>query len=55
MVVKGHRQVIKSYLSLLGGASPSEFSYLFVALMAIIFISGLFYFERVERMMADIV
>jgi lipopolysaccharide transport system permease protein len=41
--------------SLLGGAPPSEFSYLSFALMAIIFISGLYYFKRVERVMADIV
>jgi lipopolysaccharide transport system permease protein len=41
--------------SLLGGAPPSEFSYLSFALMAIIFISGLYYFKRVEKVMADIV
>ena len=48
-VVEGFR------LSLLGGVPPSEFSYLSFALMAIIFISELFYFKRVERVMADIV
>jgi lipopolysaccharide transport system permease protein len=41
--------------SLLGGAPPSEFSYLSFALMAIIFITGLYYFKRVEKVMADIV
>lgn len=40
---------------LLGGAPPSQYAFLSFALVAILLISGLFYFKRVERVMADIV
>lgn len=40
---------------LLGGDPPSAFAYLSFGLVLIIFISGLFYFKRIERVMADIV
>lgn len=41
--------------SLLGGTPPSEYAYLSFVLMGLIFISGLYYFKRIERVMADIV
>jgi len=41
--------------SLLGGTPPSEYAYLSFTLMIVIFISALFYFKKVERVMADIV
>ncbi|MFP4091784.1 MAG: ABC transporter permease [Cyclobacteriaceae bacterium] len=41
--------------SLLGGTPPSEYAYLSFILMGLIFISGLYYFKRVEKVMADIV
>ena len=41
--------------SILGGVAPSDFAYISFALIAILFISGLFYFRKVERVMADIV
>lgn len=40
---------------LLGGDAPSVFAYLSFGIILIIFISGLFYFKRIERIMADIV
>lgn len=40
---------------LLGGDPPSAFAYLSFGLVLIIFVSGLFYFKRIERIMADIV
>jgi lipopolysaccharide transport system permease protein len=41
--------------ALLGGVSPSPFAYISFGLIAVLFISGLYYFRRVERVMADIV
>ncbi len=41
--------------SILGGAAPSEFAYVSFALIGILFVSALFYFRKVERVMADIV
>lgn len=41
--------------SLLGGAAPSVYSYISFAVVLILFISGLFYFKKVEKVMADIV
>jgi len=40
---------------LLGGIPPHALSYLSFGIIALLFISGLFYFKRVERVMADIV
>ncbi len=41
--------------SILGGAPPSEYAYISFALTALLFVSSLFYFKKVERVMADIV
>ena len=41
--------------SILGGAPPSDYAYISFTLIAILFISALFYFRKVERVMADIV
>ena len=41
--------------SILGGIPPSDYAYISFALIAILFISALFYFRKVERAMADIV
>jgi lipopolysaccharide transport system permease protein len=41
--------------SVLGGAPPSDYAYISFALTGILFISALFYFRKVERVMADIV
>ena len=41
--------------SVLGGSPPNEFAYLSFGVMALLFISALIYFKRVERVMADIV
>jgi lipopolysaccharide transport system permease protein len=41
--------------SILGGTPPSNFAYISFALTGILFISALFYFRKVERVMADIV
>lgn len=41
--------------SILGGAPPSDYAYISFALTGILFISALFYFRKVERVMADIV
>jgi lipopolysaccharide transport system permease protein len=41
--------------SILGGVAPSIYSYFSFSVIIILFISGLFYFKRIERVMADIV
>lgn len=41
--------------SILGSAPPNDYAYISFAIVGIIFISGLFYFKKVERVMADIV
>jgi len=41
--------------SVIGGNPPSDYAYISFALVFIIFVSGLFYFRKVERVMADIV
>nr|PZN47115.1 MAG: phosphate ABC transporter permease [Bacteroidota bacterium] len=41
--------------SVLGGAPPNAFAYLSFGVMAILFVTALMYFRRVERVMADIV
>jgi lipopolysaccharide transport system permease protein len=41
--------------SLLGGQAPSQYAYISFALIVVLFISALFYFRKVERVMADIV
>lgn len=41
--------------SVLGGSPPNEFAYLSFGVMAILFVTALMYFRRVERVMADIV
>ncbi|WP_017731992.1 ABC transporter permease [Nafulsella turpanensis] len=41
--------------SVLGGAPPSDFAYISFVLIGILFMSGLYYFRKVERVMADIV
>lgn len=41
--------------SLIGGVPPNEYAYISFAVILILFISGLFYFKKVERIMADIV
>ncbi len=41
--------------SLIGGNPPSQFAYISFAVIFIIFVSGLFYFRKVEKVMADIV
>ena len=41
--------------SLLGSNPPSQYAFLSFALVAVLLLSGLLYFKRVERVMADIV
>lgn len=41
--------------SILGMGSPSGYAYISFAVMGFLFVSGLFYFKRVEKVMADIV
>ncbi|MGF1636354.1 MAG: ABC transporter permease [Cyclobacteriaceae bacterium] len=41
--------------SLIGGELPSIYSWISIGFTCLLFISGLFYFKRVERIMADIV
>ena len=41
--------------SILGGAAPSDYAYVSFVLIGILFMSALFYFRKVERVMADIV
>lgn len=41
--------------SVLGGAPPNSLAYLSFGVVILLFISGLMYFKRVERVMADIV
>lgn len=41
--------------SILGGAVPNEFSYISLFIVVVLFISGFFYFRKVEKVMADIV
>ena len=41
--------------SVLGGAPPHSFVYLSFGVMALLFVTALIYFKRVERVMADIV
>lgn len=40
---------------ILGTNPPTEYAYISFAIVGIIFISGLYYFKKVERVMADIV
>ena len=40
---------------LLGGQPPSQYAYISFVLVALLLVSGLYYFKRVERVMADIV
>lgn len=41
--------------SILGGALPTQYAWLSFCVMLLLFISSLFYFKKVERVMADIV
>jgi lipopolysaccharide transport system permease protein len=41
--------------SLLGGDPPSQYAYYSFTVVIVLFLSGLYYFKRVERVMADIV
>jgi len=41
--------------SILGGAPPHEYAYISFAVVVVLFISGLYYFKKVESVMADIV
>lgn len=41
--------------SLLGGGAPSIYAYFSFGVVLFLFLSGLYYFKRVERVMADIV
>lgn len=41
--------------SLLGGDPPSNFAYFSFSIVILLFITGLLYFKRVEKVMADIV
>lgn len=41
--------------SILGGSPPSVYAYISFSVVLLLFISGLYYFKRVERVMADIV
>lgn len=41
--------------SILGGSPPSSYAYISFCVILLLFISGLFYFKKVERVMADIV
>jgi lipopolysaccharide transport system permease protein len=48
--------VVESFRwSILGGIQPHEFAYISFGVIILIFISALYYFRRVERVMADIV
>ena len=40
---------------LLGGQPPSQYAYISFVLVVLLLVSGLYYFKRVERVMADIV
>ena len=40
--------------SVLGGNPPSDYAFISFALVGILFISALFYFRKVERLMADV-
>jgi lipopolysaccharide transport system permease protein len=40
---------------LLGGEAPSMLSYVSFGIIALLFVTGLLYFKKVERVMADIV
>ena len=48
-IIEGYRWCI------LGAAPPGILSYISFSVVIVLFISGLFYFKRVERIMADIV
>ena len=48
-VVEGYR------FSLLGTDFMAELSYISFALIIVLFITGLFYFKKIERVMADLV
>jgi len=41
--------------AILGTSAPSSYSYISIVFIFILFISGLYYFKRIERVMADIV
>lgn len=41
--------------SLLGGNAPNMYAYFSFAVVLVLFVSGLYYFKRVEKVMADIV
>ena len=41
--------------SILGGQMPSMYSYISLSIVLVLFVSGLFYFRKVEKVMADIV
>lgn len=41
--------------SILGSAPPSQFAFISFGVTIVVFISGLYYFKKVERVMADIV
>ncbi|MEM6523803.1 MAG: ABC transporter permease [Bacteroidota bacterium] len=41
--------------SILGGEPPSAYSFISISIILILFISGLYYFRKVEKVMADIV
>lgn len=41
--------------SILGGSPPSGYAYISFCVILLLFISGLFYFKKVEKVMADIV
>ncbi|MFT4848238.1 MAG: lipopolysaccharide transport system permease protein, partial [Marivirga sp.] len=41
--------------SLLGGNAPSIYAYFSFGIVILLFVTGLYYFKRVERVMADIV
>ena len=41
--------------SIIGGAPPNEFSYISYTVIILLFIVGLFFFKKVEEVMADII
>ena len=41
--------------SIIGGSPPSNMIYFSIAVMAVLFVSSIFYFKKVERIMADII
>jgi len=41
--------------SILGGSPPNIYSYISFSVIILLFVSGLYYFKRVEKVMADIV